>query len=142
MVEAPRKRILIVDDDVSAGRMLALLLSDEYDTVHAADGLEGLRLAAETDPDLIITDVTMPIMDGYTMAARLHATQKRKVPLIFVTARGDPRHLIQGIQSGARHYLIKPIDVADLEARIRRVFGGYTAPPPPPPSRSSIPHSR
>jgi two-component system OmpR family response regulator len=135
MATESRKRILIVDDDVSAGRMLALLLGDDYDTMHAADGLEGLRLAEEMDPDLIITDVTMPNMDGYTMAKRLHASRKRKVPLIFVTARGDPRHLIQGIQSGARHYLIKPIDVADLEARIKRVFGDSTAPPPPRSSR-------
>jgi DNA-binding response OmpR family regulator len=122
--EPVRKRILIVEDDPHARGMLAKLLQDEYTVDVAADGLQCLEAALRTPgPDLIVTDVTMPNLDGITMVQRLRTRSKRRVPVIFLTARDDPRSVIAGIASGARHYIVKPIDLPKLEARIKKALG-------------------
>ncbi len=124
-----KKKILIVDDDVSAAHALAQLLSDEYEVDCAADGFEGYQLAVRTPgPDLVIADVEMPKMNGTMMVSLIRA--KRKVPVIFLTALGGALDVVKGIQAGARHYLTKPVDIDELEAKIHRVLGASTFPPP------------
>lgn len=120
----PRKRILIVEDDARARHMLALLLQDEYTVELAGDGVEGLDAALKMPgPDLIVTDVTMPRLDGITMIQRVRASSARKVPVIFLTARDDPKGVIAGIAAGARHYMVKPINLNKLEAHIKKALG-------------------
>lgn len=121
---AGKKRILVVEDEPTAGRMLVRLLSDEYEVELAANGIEGLQKAlAIPGPDLIITDVTMPGIDGVTMVERIRAVTPRKAPVIFLTARGAPQDVVRGIHAGARHYMVKPVDITELEKRIKRALG-------------------
>lgn len=124
-----KKRILVVEDEPTAGRMLVRLLSDEYEVELAGDGMDGLRKGLATPaPDLIITDVTMPGIDGVTMVERIRAITPRKAPVIFLTARGAAHDVVRGIHAGARHYMVKPVDIEELEKRIRRALGLAAAP--------------
>ncbi len=118
-----RKRILIVEDDTGALSALAYALGARYDVVVARDGVEGAEVAAKSPPDLIITDVTMPRLDGIGMVRRIREQQAAKVPVIFVSALDSPMAVVAGIAAGARHYLTKPLDLNDLEKRIVRVLG-------------------
>lgn len=126
---AGKKRILVVEDELTAGRMLVRLLSDEYDVELAGNGLEGLQKAvANPGPDLIITDVSMPGIDGVTMVERIRQITPRKAPVIFLTARGAPQDVVRGIHAGARHYMVKPVDFDELEKRIKRALGIQLSP--------------
>jgi DNA-binding response OmpR family regulator len=118
-----KKRILIVEDDEDSRDILAQFLGAQYDVVVARDGLEGLELAANYPPDLIITDVTMPRLGGLAMIQHLRGRQGVKVPVFFVSGLGAPSDIIAGISAGARHYLTKPVDLNDLKKRISRAFG-------------------
>jgi two-component system response regulator MprA len=119
-----RKRVLIVDDEPAARDALARALSETYDVVVAGDGVEGVEMAAKSRPDLIVSDVTMPRLDGIAMVRQIREGQGLKVPVIFVTALGSPTQVIAGISVGARHYLTKPVDIDDLEQRIARALDG------------------
>lgn len=118
-----RRRILIVDDEAAARDALHRALSAHYDVLVASDGLEGAGLAAKTQPDLILSDVSMPRLDGFGMVRRIRAELGRKVPVIFLTAFDTPRGMIEAISSGARHYLTKPVNLSDLERRVQRALG-------------------
>lgn len=125
-----KKKILLVDDDVAATEAIAQLLSNDFDVITAHDGFEGYELAvAVPGPDLIIADVEMPGMLGTTMVERIRA--KRRVPVIFLTALGGPLDVVRGIQAGARHYLTKPVNIDELEAKIERALGTRSTMPPP-----------
>ena len=118
-----RKRILIVDDEPDCSDILAQYLGGIYDVMVARDGLEGLDRAATFQPDLIITDVTMPRMDGLSMVQCIRSKHGLKAPVIFVSALGAPRDVIAGISAGARHYLTKPIELPDLKKRVAKALG-------------------
>ena len=123
---AGKKRILVVDDEVSATRALASLLTPEFEVETANDGFLGFEMALKNPgPDLIVADVDMPGMNGTTMVARIR--EKRKIPVIFVTARNGPLDVVKGIQVGARHYIAKPVDIDELEKKIRRALGMGTS---------------
>jgi DNA-binding response OmpR family regulator len=81
-------------------------------------------------PDLIISVVTMPRLDGLGMVRRIRAQQTFKVPIIFLTALDSPADVIAGIAAGARNYLTKPVDIHELERRVARALG-LSLPPPP-----------
>jgi DNA-binding response OmpR family regulator len=85
--------------------------------------MEGIHAAASSPLDLIVTDVSMPRLDGFGMVRRIREQQVRKVPVIFLTALDSPRNVIAGIAAGARHYLAKPVDLKDLERRVCLAFG-------------------
>ncbi|MEP7053249.1 MAG: response regulator [Pseudomonadota bacterium] len=118
-----KKRILIVDDEPDSGDILAQCLGKMYDVVLARDGQEGLERAATYQPDLIISDVTMPRLSGLAMVNRLRRQQGSKVPVIFISALASPRDVIAGISAGARHYLTKPVELADLKKRVAKALG-------------------
>jgi DNA-binding response OmpR family regulator len=118
-----RKRILVVEDEPDSGDILAQFLGGQYDVVVARDGIEGLTKATDWAPDLIISDVSMPGLDGLTMVQHLRFRLGLKVPVIFLTALDSPSDVIAGIASGARHYLTKPVDLSDLKKRVTRVLG-------------------
>lgn len=120
----PRKRrILIVEDEIAARDALYHVLSFHYEVIVASDGVEGVDLAAKLPPDLILSDVSMPKLDGFAMVRRIRAQLGRKVPVIFLTALNSPRAVIDGISAGARHFLTKPVNLADLERRVQRALG-------------------
>ena len=113
-------RLLIIDDD----RSLVELLSDYltragHEVAGAHDGQRGLAAAAETRPELVILDVTMPGLDGWQTLARLRASDS--VPVIMLTARGDEAEVLRGFAAGADDYVTKPFSFAQLAARITAV---------------------
>jgi len=120
----PAPRILVVDDEPSLRRLIDRYLSMEgYEVVCVADGGEALAEVALWIPDLIITDVMMPKMDGWNLVERL----RRKadlllVPIIYVTALGGGQDRIRGFRNGGDDYLTKPFELEELHLRIQRAL--------------------
>lgn len=120
---AARRRVLIVEDDEPTRRLLAITLRRNYDVLVAADGVEGLELATTQQPDLIVTDVMMPRLDGVQMVKEFKRREpSRKVPVIFLTAKGGAADVAAGIGAGARHYLVKPVRLAALEDMVKAIL--------------------
>ncbi len=113
--------ILVIDDDDSIRKVIVAALQNEgYDVISAENGREALDRIAEATPDLIISDVMMPDMDGMTLLSQLRSEQStRGIPLILVTARGSTSSVIAGLNLGADDYLVKPFVMSELLARVR-----------------------
>lgn len=113
--------LLIVDDNVDNLKVLSNLLKREYRIKVATGGHEALRLAeGEPAPDLILLDIMMPEMDGYTVCERLKANPRtREIPVIFLTAKTQPEDETRGFQAGAVDYVTKPINPPVLWARVK-----------------------
>ncbi len=122
---ASRRRVLLVEDDEDAARLMAHFLQRHYEVSLACDGMEGLSKACVAPhPDVIVSDVGMPRMDGVVMAKELKKFPATKdIPIIFLTGRTTPLDVIAGINAGARNYLMKPVSIDRLLARIRRAIG-------------------
>jgi two-component system response regulator HydG len=117
-----RGRILVVDDEASARKGLEKLLAQEGFTVRvAADGEDGLRAAQEFAPDVVVTDLRMPKLDGMQLLARLRE-QDRGLPVIVATAFGEVASAVAAMRAGADDYLTKPIDVDALVLVIERAM--------------------
>ena len=114
------KKILIVDDDVTLRTALTRYLEKrDYVVQNAASGIEGLEVFEQDPPDLIVSDVMMPEMDGFEFCRRMRASREGQlVPLIFLSSRGDVEDRIQGHVLGADDYLIKPFEPRELIAKI------------------------
>ncbi|MEJ0015421.1 MAG: PleD family two-component system response regulator [Acetobacteraceae bacterium] len=114
-------RILIVDDVPANTRLLEAKLSAEYYQVASAkDGFEALRMALEWQPDLILLDVMMPGMDGFECCRRLKEDPTTlHIPVVMVTALGEPAERLHGLESGADDFLTKPVEYETLMARVR-----------------------
>lgn len=115
-----RPKILIVDDEPFNVDYLEQELEDlEYDTVSASNGQEALVVVATEDPDVILLDINMPIMDGFqTLSILKSDAQTRGIPVIIISAAHDLDNVIKGIEMGAEDYLPKPFDPTLLRARI------------------------
>jgi diguanylate cyclase (GGDEF)-like protein len=112
--------ILIVDDLPSNIEILAGLLGEEYEILFATSGEEALEIAHRQIPDLILLDVVMPEMDGYTVCARLKEDEvTRDIPVIFVTGKDQDEDESKGLIAGGIDYITKPIRPAIVTARIR-----------------------
>ncbi|HOG24508.1 MAG TPA: response regulator, partial [Candidatus Omnitrophota bacterium] len=119
-----RPRILIVDDEEDILRALEKrLMMANCDVIKARDGSEGLLLAFQEKPDLVITDVTMPKMNGFELTKQLRSSLETAViPIIMLTARHDKESELKGIDAGADDYIIKPFDHDKLLARLRMLL--------------------
>jgi len=117
-------RILIVDDNVANVKVLQTRLAAEgYEIITATDGEEGLAAARNHTPDLILLDVMMPKLDGFEVCRRLRADASFPfTPIIMVTAMGDPKDVVAGLEAGGDEYLTKPVDHAALAARVRSML--------------------
>jgi DNA-binding response OmpR family regulator len=118
------KRILIVDDDPWIRRMVGTVLERRGHRLDAAsDGSEGLEKALELRPDLIITDVLMPGMDGWALVRALRSHPEMSlVPVIFLTALNKDEDRILGYRLGADDYLAKPFRVEELDLRVEKAL--------------------
>lgn len=118
------KRILIVDDEPAILRMVESLLARRGHVVEQAkDGAEGLKKALRNKPDLVITDVLMPEMDGWAFVRALRSHQELSlVPVIFLTALNTAKDRVLGFRLGADDYLPKPFHLEELELRVERVL--------------------
>ncbi|MBN2383986.1 response regulator [bacterium] len=116
-------KILIVDDEASIIRMLTFALNKEgYTIVTASNGREGVQIASRENPDLIISDIMMPEMDGMEMCSQVRQMPALKnTPFIFLTAKGDMTTRIKGLQLGADDFIVKPIDFKLLMKKVKEM---------------------
>ena len=123
MLNSP-KTILIVDDEPIAQDIMAgFLASEGYQLVMANNGQEALDYLSQQLPDVILLDVMMPYMDGFTVCQRLKSNRQwRHVPIIMVTALGSKEDLLRGLTAGADDFLHKPVNELELRARIRSML--------------------
>jgi two-component system OmpR family response regulator len=114
-------RLLLVEDepDLVTG-LLRALRTEGYSVDHATHGKDGLHKALHTDYNLIILDVMLPGLDGWTFLERLRATHS--TPVLMLTARDLPADRVRGLNAGADDYLIKPFDLSELLARLRALI--------------------
>jgi DNA-binding response OmpR family regulator len=113
--------ILTADDDLQLLRLMTRNLELEgYDVLEASDGQQALELIEQHAPDLVLLDVMMPKMDGFTVCYRVR--EFSDVPIIIVTARGQDQDKVRGLDLGADDYLTKPFRVDELMARVRAVL--------------------
>ncbi|MBC3916520.1 heavy metal response regulator transcription factor [Undibacterium sp. CY18W] len=113
--------LLVIEDDQKTGEYLKKGFQESGYTVDLArNGIDGLHLALEGEHELIILDVMMPGMDGWTLISALRA--KRDVPVIFLTAKDRLEDKIKGLQLGADDYLVKPFSFAELLLRVRTIL--------------------
>ncbi|MFH1650620.1 MAG: response regulator transcription factor [Chloroflexota bacterium] len=115
------KRVLVVDDDAKTVALVKLYLNrDGYKVLAASDGLEALRLARESHPDLIVLDLMLPGIDGLEVCRILR--QESGVPIIMLTALTTDRDKLTGLGLGADDYVTKPFSPGELAARVRAVL--------------------
>ncbi len=115
------KRVLVVDDDVKTVELVKLYLNrDGYRVLTAYDGVEALRLAQESLPDLIVLDIMLPGLDGLEVCRTLRA--ESDVPIIMLTAKTTDQDKLTGLDLGADDYVTKPFSPRELAARVRAVL--------------------
>jgi two-component system, OmpR family, response regulator len=129
LLRAMAKRVLVVDDHAPTRALVRSVLDaekgDRFEVVEAGSGTECLKAADSKGPfDLILLDVTLPDMDGFEVCRALRSVDK-KVPIVFVTAKGDLRDYATGRAAGGDSYLVKPI----ARASLRSVVGLFTMVP-------------
>jgi two-component system, OmpR family, response regulator CpxR len=124
------ERLLVIDDDVELCQLVTRFLSREGFAIHwVPGGSAGLERALAEDYSLILLDVMMPDTDGFEVLRRIR--QQSRIPVLMLTARGDTRDRIRGLEMGADDYLPKPFDPAELAARIRAVLRRSSPQSPP-----------
>lgn len=112
--------ILVVDDEAINIQVAGEILGGEYEVIFALNGREGLRLAREAGPDLILLDVKMPGMDGYEVCSHLQSDPRTAaISVVFVTALDSTAQEIQGLEAGAVDYLTKPLTPEVVRARVK-----------------------
>ena len=116
------KRILIIEDDMSILKGLKdVLMFKSYEILTATDGESGYEMAVEKSPDLIVLDIMLPKMDGFTLCKKLR-DQGNITPVLMLTARGEEPDKVQGLDIGADDYVTKPFSLPELLARIRALL--------------------
>jgi len=116
------KTILIVEDTELNIDLLAQLLEDDYNLVIARDGAQGVEMALEKKPDLILMDISLPIMDGYTATRTIRKTQP-DVPIIGLSAHAMQGDADRAKEAGCNDYLTKPVDEDLLLVKLKEYLG-------------------
>jgi CheY-like chemotaxis protein/MinD-like ATPase involved in chromosome partitioning or flagellar assembly len=118
------EKILIVDDDLDTLRLVGMMLQKQgYQIIAASNGQQGLDLALEEIPNLILLDVMMPQMDGYEVARNLRANPKTvDIPILMFTAKSQLDDKVTGFEAGADDYLTKPTHPAELQAHVKALL--------------------
>jgi DNA-binding response OmpR family regulator len=115
------RSVLLVEDDARVRRALRLALQDEgYDVAEAATGESGLDELRVSMPDVVLLDVMLPDLDGFTVCREIR--RESDVPVIMVTARTDSHDVVGGLEAGADDYVTKPLVAKELSARIRALL--------------------
>jgi len=118
----PEARLLVVDDEPSIRELLtASLRFAGFEVFSAADGAEALKLADQHRPDLVVLDIMLPDLDGFTVTRKLRE-RGRDVPVVFLTARDDTADKVTGLTVGGDDYVTKPFSLEEVVARIRAVL--------------------
>ena len=115
------KKILIVEDEANIRELLRLYLEREgYTVLEAENGVEGIKKWTSDKPDLLLLDVLMPVMDGWEVCREIRA--ESDVPIIMLTAKGETADRVSGLEMGADDYIVKPLEMPEVIARVRAVF--------------------
>ena len=115
------KKILIVEDEENIRELLRLYLEREgYEISEAANGVEGLKKWKAESPDMLLLDVMMPMMDGWQVCRTIR--EESAVPIIMLTAKGETSDRVSGLEMGADDYIVKPLEMREVVARVRAVF--------------------
>jgi DNA-binding response OmpR family regulator len=115
------KMILVVDDEPRYVSLVEInLTTDGYQVRTASDGQQAVDSVAEDQPDLVLLDIMMPVMDGFTACERIR--EFSSVPIIILTAKGEERDRVRGLDAGADDYIVKPFSAQELLARVRAVL--------------------
>ncbi len=121
--EKEKNIVLVVEDNEDVRNYIAGQLTEDFFVLEACDGREGLILAKNRIPDLVITDIMMPKVDGHQLTTELKQDEKTShIPIIMLTARAASENKIKGLNTGADDYLIKPFDSGELFARVNNLI--------------------
>ena len=115
------QKILIVEDEANIAQLLHLYLEKEgYETQIAPDGGKAVELFRSFVPDLVLLDIMLPVMDGWSVLNKIRA--ESKTPVIMLTAKGETNDRVTGLEQGADDYIVKPFETKEVLARIRAVL--------------------
>ena len=115
------QKIVVVEDDINIAELLRLYLEkDGFEVLIAHDGGAGLNLAETENPDLVMLDIMLPVMDGWQVCKAIR--KNSKVPIIMLTAKGETEDKVNGLEMGADDYIVKPFEVKELLARVHAVL--------------------
>ncbi|MCD7976571.1 MAG: response regulator [Tannerellaceae bacterium] len=118
-----KQTLLLVEDNEDLIHYLRDAFQSEYTIFQAFNGKEGFRRAVEVHPDVIISDIVMPVMDGLSLCEKLKSDERTShIPVILLTARIEEKHQLEGYDSGADDYLLKPFNIHVLKAKIRNLL--------------------
>ena len=115
------KKVLIIEDDSNISELLRLYMEkDGFSVTIAGDGKAGLEAFEKDKPDLILLDIMMPVLDGWSVCREIRGVSN--VPIIMLTAKGETLDRVTGLEMGADDYIVKPFEVSELMARIHAVM--------------------
>lgn len=115
------RKVLIVEDDTNIAELLHLYLEKEgFETAVAADGGKGVELFRSFHPDLVLLDIMLPVMDGWSVCKKIR--EESKAPIIMLTAKGETMDKVSGLEMGADDYIVKPFEMKEVLARIHAVL--------------------
>lgn len=121
--------VLLVEDEATLAMIIKDTLDgDEFEITLAGDGEEGLRTYQEMHPDVIVADIMMPRMDGFTMVKHIRQTDPH-IPVLFLSARSAAADVVEGFETGGNDYLKKPFGMAELIVRIKALLHKVTPRP-------------
>ena len=120
------RKVLIVEDDSNIAELLHLYLEKEgFETAVAGDGGKGVELFRSFHPELVLLDIMLPVMDGWSVLKKIR--ENDKTPVSMLTAKGETQDKVAGLEGGADDYIVKPFEMKEVLARIHAVlrrFGG------------------
>ena len=117
-------KVLIVEDDSNIAQLLQLYLEKEgFETQVASDGGQGVSLFHSFAPDLVLLDIMLPVLDGWSVCKKIRETDK--TPIIMMTAKGELEDKVSGLEMGADDYIVKPFEMKEVMARIHAVLRRY-----------------
>jgi CheY-like chemotaxis protein len=122
----PQKTVLVVDDSKVAlmTEVMILRRDGRFDIVEGKNGEEAIELAVKHQPDLILMDVNMPVMDGFEACRELrNKAETKSIPIILVTTRGEAENIEAGYENGCSDYVTKPINGSELLSKIKNILG-------------------
>lgn len=119
-------RILVVDDEPHIRRLVSFTLEKRgHEVLEATDGLEGVQMATEHRPDLILMDVMMPLMTGFEAVAKLQGTPAtRDIPIVMLSAKSQSYEQEEGLRLGALRYMCKPFNPQELVSTVSEILEG------------------
>ncbi len=123
VVDSDKTIVLLVEDSADVRAYVKEQIDSSYNVVEAVDGMDGLEKALAIVPDLVVSDLMMPKMDGYELCKKLKTDEKTShIPVILLTAKAGDEDKLQGLETGADDYLIKPFNSKELVVRIRNLI--------------------